>query len=125
MEHGTKAWKFGAATGPRFGYYSGFESSISISGTSYLSIPTTDDASYVTAKTFIGSGNNDMLAGPGDSGSVAFDKDGYAVGLIFSGITPQQVIARKTHAFTFVTPIEDVLEDIKALTDVVDIRLAN
>ncbi|KAK3364312.1 hypothetical protein B0T25DRAFT_493098 [Lasiosphaeria hispida] len=58
----------------------------------------------------------------GDSGSVVFDMDGRAVALLFSG----QMALDALNSWSFVTPIEDVFNDIKAFSkqEITDIRIA-
>ncbi|KAH6855939.1 hypothetical protein B0I37DRAFT_366160 [Chaetomium sp. MPI-CAGE-AT-0009] len=49
----------------------------------------------------------------GDSGSLVWDTNGCAVGLLFRGQSPGQSSAW----FVYVTPIEDVFESIKAKSE--------
>ncbi|KAK3364269.1 hypothetical protein B0T25DRAFT_493064 [Lasiosphaeria hispida] len=62
------------------------------------------------------------LAKKGDSGSVVFDTEGRAVGLLFRGHMAQQA----TSSYAYITPIEDVFADIKAFSNsqITDIRIA-
>lgn len=61
------------------------------------------------------------LASKGDWGSVVFNGDGAAVGLLCRGHTAQQAKG----SYAYVTPIEDVFEDIKAFSSkqITDIRI--
>ncbi|KAK4455299.1 hypothetical protein QBC34DRAFT_432654 [Podospora aff. communis PSN243] len=63
------------------------------------------------------------LAKSGDSGSVVFDKDGAAVGLVFRG---PHVAQKASSSWAYVTPIEDIFADIKAFSKggITDIRIA-
>lgn len=58
----------------------------------------------------------------GDSGAVVYTDDGVIAGLVSRGMIPHNYISGPM-AFTFVTPIEDVFEDIKALTGAEEIRV--
>ncbi|KAK3339843.1 hypothetical protein B0T25DRAFT_618478 [Lasiosphaeria hispida] len=62
------------------------------------------------------------LAKQGDSGSVVFDTQGKAAGLLFRGHTAQQA----TSSYAYITPIEDVFADIKAFSkgEITDICIA-
>lgn len=66
-----------------------------------------------------------IMKGPygrrGDSGAAVFDAEGRIVGMVLGGQTPQGVQA----SFCVVTPIEDILEDIKESSkgQITDIRL--
>ena len=64
-----------------------------------------------------------LFSAPGDSGSVAWDKKGRALGLVFRGQKPTGVLKTK---LSYVTPIHDVFEDIKAFSEggITDIRIA-
>lgn len=120
MKDGTRVWKLGAKSGPTFGTYSGFKAAHG--GLKGLSIYT--DSSGTLEHSFVpidtsGSGGS-VLTVPGDSGSIAYDSVGCAVGMILSGIPPK----RTRGAFTLVTPIEDAFEDIKKFTGAVAIRVA-
>ena len=53
---------------------------------------------------------------PGDSGSFVFTASGRVVGVVTAGDERKGV--------TFMTPIEDVLRDIKSVTGAVEVRLA-
>ncbi|KAK3187338.1 hypothetical protein K4F52_003970 [Lecanicillium sp. MT-2017a] len=64
-----------------------------------------------------------VFAMPGDSGSIAYTADGRALGMIYSGIRPQN---KRGDACTYVTPLEDVFTHIKSFlrNEISDIRVA-
>jgi len=83
---------------------------------------TKTERSYLSTEyLFHGMGTGSRIAQKGDSGSVAFDAEGNAVGLLFRGC--QANSATDSHAY--ITPIEDVFEDIKAYSNhkILDIRI--
>lgn len=59
----------------------------------------------------------------GDSRSVVWDGEGYAVGLLFTG---QPVMNAEQQRLTHVTPIHDIFDDIRSFTDrqITDILVA-
>lgn len=117
MAKGSRVWKMGAITGPTFGVYDGFRVHHGLAGHSkYLELPASNEHKFVPS-----AGPRSNLAGPGDSGAVAYDRDGHAMALIFRGI---EAAGTKAQGFTIVTPIEDVFNDIKDLTGAVDVRVA-
>ena len=58
----------------------------------------------------------------GDSGSAVYTREGLLMGIVSTEYALTQ--SSEEHGYTFVTPIEDILEDIKAFTGVIDVRLA-
>lgn len=120
-ETGTKMFKMGAKSGPTAGLYSGFKGCIGIPESKYIDRTKTDE--HVFLPCVLGSGSREAQMGvPGDSGAVIYNNEGVAVGLLFRGLGPQQALDHEA-PWTFVTPIEDVLADIKAFTGVEDIRI--
>ncbi|KAJ3517954.1 hypothetical protein NM208_g14630 [Fusarium decemcellulare] len=109
MAKGTGVWKFGSSTGPTYGTVDDIRTKMHMKDDEYL-----DDkkSRYSTEYTVIGrsSGVGGKFSGFGDSGSVVFNSLGEAVGLLFSGQKPDAA----KNGYSLVTPIEDVLEDIKA-----------
>lgn len=53
---------------------------------------------------------------PGDSGSFVFTQEGVVIGMVFGGSAECSV--------TYVTPIQAILDDIKAVTGALDARIA-
>lgn len=111
--------KKGSSTGPTIGVFSKVKSSVAIK----------DDAHLAGAKdyrseefAYIAGPQVERLADNGDSGSVVYDKEGKAVGLLFRGHKSHNVVNQ--HAY--ITPIEDIFEDIKKFSSgqVTDIRIA-
>ncbi|KPM38379.1 hypothetical protein AK830_g8194 [Neonectria ditissima] len=115
MTAGTKVFKVGAATQMSIGSYSRYKTDCKISEDGYMNIGISSE--FVV----IGRGNIEF-ANHGDSGAVVFDEEGRAVGLLFSGQTPQQAEG----GYALVTPIEDVFDHIKKLSKqrITHIRIA-
>lgn len=59
---------------------------------------------------------------PGDSGSIMWNGDGVAIGLLTRGLSPQYAKSTSTE-WTMVPSIEDVLSDIKRVTGAKDVRV--
>ncbi|KAI8717651.1 hypothetical protein NCS52_00841600 [Fusarium sp. LHS14.1] len=55
---------------------------------------------------------NGAFALPGDSGGIAFNKEGVAVGLVFTGQQPKQ----SKQGISYVTPLDDVFDDMMTMT---------
>ncbi|KAF5012975.1 hypothetical protein FDECE_982 [Fusarium decemcellulare] len=117
MANGTRVWKLGAG-GLTSGTVGRYLTKCKIREDNYLG----GHLEYSNEYTVFG-GWRGAFAGPGDSGSVVFNARGEAVGLVSSGQRPG---AGAPSGFSFVTPIEDVLEDIKASSEglIEDIRIA-
>lgn len=112
-------WKVGAATGPTGGPFQCLRSSVRLGHDSHLvahfdanphpesnrAYLTEEYACYVMA-------GKDTLSSEGDSGSVCFDEWGNAVGLLFRGQS-----GKRGNEHCYVTPIEDVFNDIVAFAD--------
>ncbi|KAM0230395.1 hypothetical protein ACHAP5_011398 [Fusarium lateritium] len=116
-----RVYKLGATTGLSLGEFSSFAWEVSLKDASHLGYEKTTE--YVFVYNHPSEGTL-PFSGPGDSGSVVFDDDGGIVGLLFRGHQPNN--ADKNTGYTFVTPIEYVINDIKAFFDgyITDIRVA-
>ena len=123
VSQGDLVYKVGASTGPTVGLFSKIKVNCTMGEERYMKLENPKSTEYM----FIGRAptNPDGRFGDiGDSGSVVFDREGRAVGLLFTGQTPQQC---PPDGYCLVTPIEDVLEDIKAFSkgQITDIRIAD
>jgi hypothetical protein len=67
-------------------------------------------------------GGEEKFGDRGDAGSVVWDKQGRALGLLGTEQTPQQC----HYGYSLVTPIEDVFESIKAASEgvILDVQIA-
>lgn len=122
MAESTTLFSCGTITGGRSGYFSRFKANVfSTKEDKYLH--TRKSSEYVClGKPVLKEPTDTRFADSGDSGSVVFDTEGRIVGLLFTGLRPQQ----NEEGYSYVTPIEDVFEDIKAYSrgEITDIRIA-
>lgn len=120
FKHGQKAYKVGASTGLTIGEFNRLKSGVTLADRKHVTRKSDEFAFLASAETEEG---DDRFSAVGDSGSVVWNKQGQAVGLLFSGQKPQQT---ERGTITYVTPIEDVFEDIKAFSKgaITDIRIA-
>jgi len=118
MEVGDKAFKVGARTKQTAGYYSEFKSKCKVKHDRHLQTIPSSEFVFVG---YTGSSGS-TFADCGDSGAVVFNAFGQLIGLAFTGQSPQGA----NKGYTLVTPIEDVFEDIKAMSkgEIVDVRVA-
>lgn len=108
------AFKVGAVTGPTVGVYREFRAMTKYANDKHLNVPPSME------RVFYGQdGKHFGLLG--DSGAAVYNQNGLFVGILFTGLVPRQTDKENN---TYVTPIEYVLEDIKAFTGVASIRLA-
>ncbi len=126
MEKGHRVYKVGSSTRCTVGEFDALKADCVIREERYMPgrKPEDSDPGKVDLKStefiFIGSTHAQLaesqsrspFARWGDSGSVAWDRRGCAVGLLFRGHSPGQT----TGWFTFMTPIEDVFESIKIMS---------
>jgi hypothetical protein len=116
----TKGYKLGTTTGATYGEFYEFKLGVDLSHDRYLGPILSDEYVFIQGAR----GYDKPFAGPGDSGSVVFDSNGCAVGLLFRGLRPNN--DNNMVGLTYVTPIEHVLKDIKEFCKgkIVDIRIA-
>ncbi|OQD75914.1 hypothetical protein PENDEC_c005G04444 [Penicillium decumbens] len=82
-------------------------------------VPISDDGKFRTVETFehaFVSISGGPFSEGGDSGSFVFAEDGDVIALLWGGIERRDV--------TYVTPIEEVFDDIKRVTGALDVRIA-
>ncbi len=124
LQHGDHVYKVGATSGPTAGLFNGLRT-VCYTEAKYMTPkrPPSLELSFIGVEAY-NRPKDIIFAASGDSGAVVFDETGRAVGLLFSGQTPQQCRDNIGHAL--VTPIEDVLEDIKQFSkgQITDIRIA-
>lgn len=122
MKTGDMVYKYGASTGYPSGTFHGYKPICRLSHDKYVDMEPSGEYVFIAHKE-PELKNAPYIANKGDSGSVVFNKYGHIVGLLFTGQTPTN--ASKTgHAL--ITPIEDVLDDIKLSFDgeIIDIRFS-
>ncbi|KAK2590443.1 hypothetical protein QQS21_011874 [Conoideocrella luteorostrata] len=111
----TKLFKVGATSGLTHAYYtSEYKRVVGISLDKHRGL------GYTFEHVVIGA-NEILFAEPGDSGAVVFTDSGEAIGLVFTGASPQR--SKNIHALF--TPLEDIFDHIKHHVGpkFVDIRL--
>ncbi|KAK1761920.1 hypothetical protein QBC33DRAFT_614651 [Phialemonium atrogriseum] len=108
-------FKVGMKTGVSAGYFSHVKSNCWLEDDKHMGMPRSSE--YL----FLGH-EGKPFGDHGDSGSVVYDAEGQVLGLLFTGLSPQQTNA----GHTFVTPIEDVFEDVIKFSKggITDIRIA-
>jgi hypothetical protein len=121
LKPGDNVYKMGANTGISLGLFDGFKPDCKIHDERQTGLDNLLSTEYM----FIGrpdhNPDDDRFADVGDSGAVVFDEQGRALGMLFTGQSPQQC----GRGMCLVTPIEEIFEDIKALCkDVTAVRIA-
>lgn len=115
LKTGDTVWKMGAVTGPTAGTFNGLYTHCGIREAKYVSEEGTME--YVIDARGIAP---TPLGAQGDSGSVVYCEDAAAAGLLFRGMPDENAGVH----MTIITPIEEVFEDIKALTGATAVRVA-
>ncbi|KAK4155595.1 hypothetical protein C8A00DRAFT_31542 [Chaetomidium leptoderma] len=116
-------YKIGTSTGATVGVFNSVQTDCKIGDEKYMGLKNP----YSTEYTFIGHAHHSpdgRFGDFGDSGAVVFDEEGRALGLLFTGQSPNQC---PPYGINFVIPIEDVFEDIKAFSKgkITGVRIAN
>jgi len=122
MRCGQKVFKVGARTNATVGYYSRYKPKCTLDHDKYMKVKPSSE--HVIIGHLFGDGSPQAFADNGDSGAVVFDTFGQMVGLLFTGQAPQ---GTRGQGYALVTPIEEVFEDIKAMSngEITDIRVSN
>jgi hypothetical protein len=117
MKKDDLVYKVGASTKCTIGKFEALKADYGIKEERYMQRP--EELYKSTEFMFIGA-QGQPFGRRGDSGSIVWDTNGYAVGLLFRGQSPGQ----SRGWFVYVTPIEDVLASIKAKSEgkIQDIR---
>ncbi|KAK3362336.1 hypothetical protein B0T25DRAFT_467549 [Lasiosphaeria hispida] len=103
-------FKVGATTVATMGKFSTMKSDVNIAEDRHLVAGLSEEFSYVQGGNLVEGPGDASFATKGDSGSVVWDKEGRAVGLLFTGQVPQ---GAEKETLVYVTPIHNVFEDIK------------
>jgi len=112
LGQGDLVYKVGSSTRATVGHFQQIKTKCRIGDEKYLGLQNAYSSEYA----FIGVAEqtpDNRFGDFGDSGAVVFDGTGTAVGLLFTGHSPHQC---QGYAVCLVTPIEEVFEDIKALS---------
>jgi hypothetical protein len=129
--HGTRSvktdapvYKKGARTGPTIGRFQRLRYDVRLRDDKHLEGVIGHYNHISQEMAFIGDPDNQWFAREGDSGSVVFDAEGRALGLLFRGHSGHN----PANSSVYISPIEDVFHDIKELLknhdEVTDIRIA-
>ncbi|KAK3364727.1 hypothetical protein B0T24DRAFT_683361 [Lasiosphaeria ovina] len=107
-------YKVGTTTTATIGRFSQMKSNISMGEDPHVSPGVSEEFAYVQGGTLNGTFKGcAAFSTRGDSGSVVWDKEGRAVGLLFRGQKLQAVVEE---TLTYITPIHDVFADIMAFS---------
>lgn len=120
--NGEHLYKNGTSTGPTVGVFSHLKSDVRIHEDAHLVAALGPNIRTSEEFVYIGEPQSDWLAKNGDSGSVVFDREGRAVGLLFRGHRAQNA----SNTYCYITPIEDIFYDIKDFSkgSITEIRIA-
>lgn len=107
LENASEAYIVGAISGFRQGEYSKHKAACQIGETKHLKGDRTREACFFPSE-------DKPFAVPGDSGAIVFNEERRVLGIVTRGIKPGN--ERKDNmSLVYVTPINDVLEDIKVM----------
>ncbi|RSL66738.1 hypothetical protein CEP54_003574 [Fusarium duplospermum] len=105
-------WKVGSTTGPTAGVLSpNFRPVSTLLDDEYMGDHTSVE-SVVIGHPQAGTTGDGVFALPGDSGGIVFNKEGAAVGLVFTGQRP----SFSKQGVSYVTPLDDVFDDMMTMT---------
>lgn len=129
LGNGTPMFKVGTVTGPTAGLFSGSKGKVRIEEDKHVQyyMRSLQGRSCSLSDEFLFMGfpvpAEHWIAMNGDSGSVVFNSDGAAVGLLLTG---GRRLTHGVSSYAYITPIEDVFADIKAFSNgqITDIRIA-
>lgn len=119
MESGDLVYKYGAATGYTSGTYHKYKPKCRIKHDKYMGMRPSGEYMFIPHEMLKPGG----FASNGDSGSVVFTKFGHIIGLLFTGQKPTEAM---NTGYALITPIEDVMADIKTFSngEITDIRIS-
>jgi hypothetical protein len=122
LSQGAFVYKVGATTEATIGKFSQMKANVKISEDQHLLSGNSEEFCYIQGGTLKEKYGGFPFALLGDSGSVVWDKEGRAAGLLYRGQRPQKT----GQTFHYVTPIHDVFEDIKKFSGgaIKEIRIA-
>lgn len=111
LKTGKALYKVGATTGPTIGRFNGYKADVRLHDDGHVESSPSLEHTLIAANIRGGATRyNPPFVDYGDSGSVVFDGSGRLIGLVTGGHIPQQA---DTMGFVYVTPIEQVFQDIK------------
>lgn len=121
MKEGDVVFKRGARTGCTSGTYQRLKTSVVLRHDKYTRT-TSDEYMFIPHPELFGS-TMPAIADRGDSGAAVWNASGELLGLMFTGLSPQ---GTENRGYSFITPIEDVLADIKRISHgkITDIRVS-
>lgn len=108
---GETLYKVGATTGLTIGRFSKYKDGVKLDHDKHISSGPSCEAALIGCPERLAGGP--VFADRGDSGAAVWDGSGRLVGLVFTGHAPRQA---GKQALAYVTPIEDVFEDIIAFS---------
>ncbi|KAK0644634.1 hypothetical protein B0T16DRAFT_418009 [Cercophora newfieldiana] len=123
---GSYVFKKGAISGISAGKYSKTAANVTVHEDPHIAkglpTPLSTELAFVHQGT-VNHGYASLFARNGDSGSIVWDEDGRALGLVFTG---QKVTGANKHKLVYITPLEEVFDDIKKLSGgrITHIRIA-
>ena len=131
LKSGDKIFKYGARTGLTPGFYHNFKTKCRLQHDQHAGMDMKPSDEYVFIPTEVGYervmdeywNTDPMFSKDGDSGAVVYDESGNVLGLLYTGQTPKEAGSR---GYAIITPIEDILADIKAVSNgvITDIRVS-
>ncbi|KAI8654862.1 hypothetical protein NCS57_01233300 [Fusarium keratoplasticum] len=105
-------WKVASTTGPTAGVLSpDFKPISTLLDDEYMGDHSSVE-SVVIGHPQASTTGDGVFALPGDSGGIAFNKEGVAVGLVFTGQRPKQ----SKQGLSYVTPLDDAFDDMMTMT---------
>lgn len=111
MANTDELYKCGRATGYTSGIYGGLKEARFAKTVVHGKVVEQPTREHV----LMGHGHGEPFSRPGDSGALVFTIDGVVVGMIIAG--------HKFLDITYVTPIDDLIEDIKSATGATNARI--
>ncbi|KAK3358076.1 hypothetical protein B0T25DRAFT_451417 [Lasiosphaeria hispida] len=124
LKNGDHLFKLGTTTGATAGSFSQLKPMVRLAKDRHVqAFLKARDRPYLSDEfQFFGHTSKNWVAKEGDSGSVVFDDEGRAVGLLFGG----QMVQNAACSYAYVTPIEDVFADIRLFSNgqITEIRIA-
>lgn len=121
MNSGDPVCKLGAATGYTSGIYHRFKQECWLKHDKHMGMTPSSEFVFMPHRKPPEPGMR-YLASHGDSGAAVFDRSGHVIGLLLTGQTPENA---NNPGPAVITPIEDVLADIKISSgeQITDIRI--
>jgi hypothetical protein len=120
--NGAPVFKLGTSSGPTSGTFSKVQVGVAFKDDAHLEAVMGPENYRCREFMYIEDPASTWLSKRGDPGSVVFDEEGRALGLLSRGHRPQQAV----NQCLYITPIEDIFDDIKKFSKggITDIRIA-